>query len=76
MVGLFGDVMLIPPLTWVMLVDWKNAWLMLRPCVEEGSRIHVAEVMLAASGVPTKMVCPVATLEGAEVMVGRAPANR
>jgi hypothetical protein len=32
--------------------------------------------MLAASGVPTKNDCPYATLEGADVIVGREPWNR
>jgi hypothetical protein len=51
-------------------------WLMLKPCVTEGSAIRVTVEMLAALGVPTKKASPYATLEGADVIVGREPWNR
>jgi hypothetical protein len=51
-------------------------WLMLKPCVTEGSAISVTFEMLVASGVSTKNDCPYATLVAAEVIVGRDPWNR
>jgi hypothetical protein len=51
-------------------------WPMLKPCVTEESAISVTFEMLVASGVPTKNVCPYATLAGADVIVGREPWNR
>ena len=51
-------------------------WLILKPCVTEGSAISVTCEMLAALGVPTKNDCPYATAVGAELIVGREPWNR
>jgi len=51
-------------------------WLMLKPCVTEGSGRSVTFEMLGALGVPTKNDCPYATFVGADVIVGRDPWNR
>ncbi len=49
---------------------------MLTVWVTEAARTQATEVMLAASGVPTNKLWPFRTVAGAEVMVGRGPANR
>ena len=51
-------------------------WLMLKPCVTEGSAISVTFEMLVALGVPTKNDCLYSRLVGADVIVGREPWNR
>jgi hypothetical protein len=50
-------------------------WLILNPCVTEGSGMSVTCEMLAAL-VPTKNDCPYATVVGADAIVGREPWNR
>jgi hypothetical protein len=50
-------------------------WLILKPCVTEGSGMSVTFEMLAAL-VPMKNDCAYATVVGADVIVGREPWNR
>ena len=68
--------MVMPPALCVMLVERKTPWFMLFEWVTEGKATQVTPVMPAASGVPTKMLCPLLALAGAEVMEGLAPANK
>jgi hypothetical protein len=73
--GFEGAVTFRPP------VAWENGgrlmrWLILKPCVTEGSAISVIFEILVALGVPTKNDCPYPTLVGADVIVGREPLNR
>jgi hypothetical protein len=70
-----GAVMFRPSVAWEKRGRLMR-WLMLKPCVVEGSAISVTLEMLVASGVPTKNDSPYATLVGADVIVGREPWNR
>ena len=73
--GFEGDVTFRPPVA-CENIGRLMRWLILKPCVTEGSAISVTFEMLVASGVPTKNDCPYPTLAGAELIVGREPLNR
>jgi hypothetical protein len=73
--GFEGDVTFRPPVA-CENIGRLMRWLILKPCVTEGSAISVTFEMLVASGVPTKNDCPYPTLVGADVIVGLEPLNR
>jgi hypothetical protein len=73
--GFEGDVTFRPPVA-CENIGRLMRWLILKPCVTEGSAISVTFEMLAASGVPTKNDWPYPTLAGADVIVGREPWKR
>ena len=74
--GVLGAAMVMPPALCVMLAERKTAWFMLFEWVTEGKATQVTPLMPAASGVPTKMLCPLPAVAGADEIEGLTPANR